>query len=446
MRILISVIVMLMLTASQAQHMVELDKIVAEVEDNIILESDIHNMMADMERQKIALPEDAKCGLLEQQIISKLLSAQAKRDSLKVSDEEIERDIELRIRNFIQMYGSLENLEKVSGRTVFQIKQDFTEAIRDIRLAENMQRKILGNTVTTPVEVKNYFASISKSDLPFYESEIQLGTISMYVKPSEDLNEFLKSELNQYRSQVQEGKVSFDFLVTTYSQDPAKVQNRGIYQVDVNDRFWDPSFLAACFKLEPEQISTPVKTKFGYHLIKMLERRGTAVTVQHLLRMSIPTEIEIEETKKKLEEVKVKIQNKELTFEKAVELYSEDELAKFGGGYFTKQDGGTLLTYDEVDPDIYKVVKEMKPGDISKPEEFRSPQGMLAYRLIYLKTQESPHRESLEQDYKKISDRLLTQKRKEALNNWIHKNIRSTNWRVSEDYKKCAGISTWGTK
>ena len=165
------------------------DKIIAVVGDKIVLKSDIDNTLLDMQRQGMEIPSNARCLSLEQSMGIKALVLQAEKDSLPITDEEVEADIDNQIRYFINAYGSKDELEKVSGKTIYQLKEDFKDGFRDRKLAGAMRNKIVEDVRITPNEVKSYFDKIPKDSLAFYESELEIGQIVVYPKPSHEANE-----------------------------------------------------------------------------------------------------------------------------------------------------------------------------------------------------------------------------------------------------------------
>jgi len=196
------------------------DKIVGQVGDKIILRSDIFNAISDMQRQGAQLPANPECALMEAQLIQKAMVLQAEKDSLTVSDEEIEASIENQIRGFIMQYGSKEMLEEIAGKSVYQLKEDFRESFRERKLADQMRSKIVDNVKITPTEVKAYFESIPKDSLPFYESELEVSEIVLYPKANRDVESYVTRELNEYKRQVESGQKKFEQLAKAYSEDP----------------------------------------------------------------------------------------------------------------------------------------------------------------------------------------------------------------------------------
>lgn len=205
------------------------DKIAAVVGDRIILQSDVKNSVADMARRGENLPPNAECMIMEQAVVSKVMMLQAEKDSLPVTDEDVEADLDNRIRSYINQFGSQEAVEEIAGKTIYQIKDDARESVREQKLAASMQRKIVENVRITPVEVKAWFDKIPKDSLPFYESELEIGQIVVYPKASRDLEQYIIGEMNNYRRQIELKLTTFDQLAKRVSEDPGSKDRGGQY-------------------------------------------------------------------------------------------------------------------------------------------------------------------------------------------------------------------------
>src|SRR4051812_26306888 len=151
------------------------DKIVATVGDKIVLKSEIDNSITDMKRQNIPVPDNGNCLLMEQALGIKALVLQAEKDSLPVGDDEVEAEMDNRIRYYISQYGSKDILEQIAGKSIYQLKEDMRQGIREQKLAQAMRNKIVEDVKITPSEVKAYFDKIPKDSLAFYESQIEVG-------------------------------------------------------------------------------------------------------------------------------------------------------------------------------------------------------------------------------------------------------------------------------
>ena len=395
------------------------DKISGIVGDKIILYSDIRNSLADIVRQGGQVPENAECMLMEQAIISKMLMLQAMKDSLPVTDEEVEADLDNRIRTYINQFGSQEALEEVAGKTIYQIKDDARESVKEQKLAQAMQRKIVDNVRITPIEVKAYFDKIPKDSLPFYETELEIGQIVLYPKASRDLEQYIVSEMNNYKKQIESKVTDFCRLAKQVSEDPGSKDRCGQYQLNRAEKSWDPVFLSTAFRTKEGEISSPVKSKFGFHIIQMVQRNGDDAIVRHILRIPPVTEEEINQAKAKLDTIRSKIIAGTLGFNEAATKYSDDEAAKYSGPFITNREGSPFVTIDMLDKEMVAMLAKMKVGEFSQPTPFESEQGKKGVRIVYLKSKSEPHRMNLKDDYSKISNFALEEKKGQTLDKWI---------------------------
>ncbi len=395
------------------------DKISGIVGDKIILYSDIRNSLADIIRQGGQVPENAECMLMEQAIISKMLMLQAQKDSLPVTDEEVEADLDNRIRTYINQFGSQEALEEVAGKTIYQIKDDARESVKEQKLAQAMQRKIVDNVRITPIEVKAYFEKIPKDSLPFYETELEIGQIVLYPKASRDLEQYIAGEMNNYKKQIETKITDFCRLAKQVSEDPGSKDRCGQYQINRTEKTWDPVFLSTAFRMKEGEISSPVKSKFGFHIIQMVQRNGDDAIVRHILRIPPVTEEEINQAKGKLDTIRSKIIAGTLGFNEAATKYSDDEAAKYTGPFITNREGSPFVTIDMLDKEMVAMLAKMKVGEFSQPTPFESEQGKKGVRIVFLKSKSEPHRMNLKDDYSKISTFALEEKKSQTLDKWI---------------------------
>lgn len=430
----------------QAQsHKVVADKIISIVGDRIILLSEIKNSIADIARQGGAIPENGECLLMEQAIISKVLMLQAEKDSLPVTEEDVEADLDNRIRVYIRQFGSQQALEEIAGKTIYQIKDDARESVREQKLAAAMQRKIVDNVRITPNEVRTFFENIPKDSLPYFESELEVGQIIVYPKAARAVEEYIIGEMNNYKKQIEGNKVSFEQLAKNVSEDPGSKDRGGQYQINRNEKSWDPVFMSTAFRLKEGEISAPVKSKFGYHLIQMVEKNGDEVIVRHILRIPPVTEDEIKQAKIKLDTVRAKIIAGSMNFNEAAK-YSDDETTKYAGPFLLNRDGAPYVTIDLLDKEMVSILRKMNVGEISQPSEYMDEQGRKGVRIIYLKSRSEPHRMNLQDDYNKISQLSLEEKKNKELDKWLKTKLSSYYIMVDPDSaEECPLIKKFAT-
>lgn len=450
--LVITVLGGMVFTAGAQAKKVVADKIVGQVGDKIILQSDIQNALADYRRaaqgqDNAVVPSD--CQVMEGQLIRKALVLQAQKDSIHVSEEEIDAELDNQIRMFIQQYGSKDILEEIAGKTVYQIKEDFREGFREKKLAEEMQKKIVDAIKITPTEVKAYYNKIPKDSLPFYESEVEVSQIVIHPKANKDVEEYISKQLYDYRKQAEEGgPAKFDQLAKLYSEDPAVKENGGQYTLNRNDKgSWDPAFLSASFRLKEGQISPVIKSKFGLHIIMMVSRSGDEAIVKHILRIPPVTDDEIKLAVNKLDSVRKQLVTGKLSFGAAVNKYSDDENSKFSAGALSGRDAQgastTFLTIDQLDKDVVVLLKNLKPGEYSQPQIYKDERGNQTVRLVYLRNRTEPHRENLKEDYDRVAKRATEEKKSTVLEQWFKDHIPTYYISIDKEFVHCKGLDDW---
>jgi peptidyl-prolyl cis-trans isomerase SurA len=422
------------------------DKIIATVGDKFILKSDVENAIADYKRQSqgqenVNIPSE--CQVVEGQLIRKALVLQALIDSINVTEEEVEVAMEGRVRGFIQQFGSKEVLEEVAGRSVFQLKEDFRLLIKEQKLADEMQSKIVEKIKITPTEVRSYYDRIPVDSLPLYESEVQVTELVMHPKANRDVEEYVIKQMLEYRKQIESGANKFDQLVKLYSEDPSSKENLGQFSLNRNEKNFDPAFMSGSFRLKEGQISAPIKSKFGYHIIQLISRSGDEAVVKHILRIPPITNDEINDTKLFLDSIRKEIIANRLNFGEAVNKYSDDEGSKFSGGAITGRDGSTYVNIDQLDKEMVVLIQNMKPGDISAPQIYLDDRGRKTVRLIYFKERTSPHRENLKEDYNKVAQRALEEKKAKSMETWFKEHVPNYYVFVDDSFQTCPELTDW---
>jgi len=415
------------------------DKIVGIVGDKIVLRSEIINYIDDIKRQGGEVPPDAECFLLERMMADKALILQAEKDSLPISDDEIEAELDQRIRYFIMQYGGKEAFEQIAGRTIYQVKEDFRQSIRDGRLAQSMRKSIVENVKITPTEVKNYFDRIPVDSLRFYEMELVVGQIVLYPKAGRELEKFAQDELADYKKQIESGQKSFETMARLYTEDPGSKQTGGRYEINKNEKQWDADFKNAAFRLKDGQISPIIKSKFGYHIIQMVSRNGDDAVIRHILRVPEVTDEDVSAAKTKLDSIRSKLIAGTVTFGEAVDKYSEDENSKFTAGIINGAGGG-YVTIDELDKDLVNDLNKLKIGEYSSPLVFKDEREKKGVRIVNLRSKTEPHRENLRDDYNKIALRALEEKKEKAIEKWFLTKLPTYYIMVDREFQNCEGV------
>jgi len=424
-----------------------LDKIAAIIGDNIILKSEVEGAFADYQKENPLLEETEKCGILEQYVSQKVLVEQAARDSVIISDEEIEGSLENRIRYFVNMYGSVEKLEENAGKTVYQLKDDYRPLFRDQLTAQRMQSTIISSVKITPQEVKAFYDKIPVDSLPFYPSLVEVGQIVFKPNINDEVEKYAIEKLEGIRKDIVSGKSSFEVMAGIYSEDPGSKDLGGELGIAGRDEYV-PEFSAAAFKLQNGEISSVVKTKFGFHIIQMLNRQGEKAKLRHILIKPLITSDMVAVTMKKADSVRANLVSGKLEFSEAVGKYTTDDNTKLTGGMFSdQQTGSTFVDVETLEPQVALLINGMKKGEFSQPMDFVDAQsGDKLVRIIYLKNRTEPHKANLTDDYGKIQQVAFAQKQNEYLVNWISSKMGTFYIKIDEEFMSCPKLAEWNSK
>lgn len=426
----------------QAQENAIVDKIIAQVGDKIILKSDVETylMQEQSQTQGGTLPEDERCQILQDLVIQKLMLIQADKDSITVTDEQVESDLDGRIRYFESLFGSQEKMEEYYGKSVAEIKEEFRDDVRNLDLIKQMQQKIFGDVSVSPSETRAFFNQIPKDSVPYINAEVEVAQIIMFPKPTAEQKAIAKEKAENLRQRILNGE-SFSTLAKIYSQDEGTRDNGGYLGCQTRESFV-PEFSAAAFRLKPGEISEVVETQFGYHIIKMESRQGDKACLWHILIEPNTTNINITIATKTLDSIRSAIADGKLSFCKAASLYSDDEASSHVcGDIVDNQTGSTIIEVSQLDPDVYYAIEKLKPGEISQVLPYTSQDGKKGLRIILLKSQTQPHVANLKDDYARIQAAALSHKQIDMLNEWVDEKIKKTYLNIDSVYSGCDNLT-----
>jgi peptidyl-prolyl cis-trans isomerase SurA len=424
------------------------DKIVAIVGRNrIILQSDLEIQAAQAKAQEPEFDVDkGKCMILQDMIVKKMLMEQADRDSVSVTDEDVEGQMDNRLRYFTQLYGSKEKLEQISGKTIYQLKDEYRNIIREQMLGEKVQAQILENIKITPAEVEAFYKKIPVDSLPFFPATVEVGQIVIDPPVSQEMEEYAHEKIEGLRKQIIEGRISFEAAAGSYSEDPGSRDNGGRYDGVTRNGPWVQEFVAATFKLQNGEISPIVKTKFGYHIIQMINRKGDEADIRHILIKPTVTSVDFNMALAKLDSVHNLLATGKMAFQEAVGKFSTDEAAKRTGGMISDPStGNSDLDITKLDPVMVLLLDTMKQGGFSAPHVFVNDQREKSCRIVYLRTRTTPHKANLQEDYGKIQDVALSQKKQLKIQTWVTAKIPTFYLWISPEYHDCGGMKDWVT-
>lgn len=421
------------------------DKVVATVGDKVILKSDIEVQYQQYVAEGQAT-DGLRCQLLDQMLAQKLLLTQAEIDSVVVSEDEVEIELDKRIRHFVNMIGSEQKLEEFYQKSVLEIKEEFREDIHDQLLAQRMQGQITNEVKITPSEVKEFYESIPKDSLPKYNAEVEVGHVVIYAKPSQAQKRAALQELREIRQSILDGS-EFKLKAILYSDDPGSAAKGGELPEFTRDDPFAPEFIAVSFRLKEGEISQPFETEFGYHIVQLMERKGERVKVRHILIIPEITGNDLKRARAKADSIYNLIETNQITFGQAVDRFSEDENTnKYGGMLTNPNTGETYFELDElgaIDQSIPFVIDTMEAGQVSKAVMYTDRRGNRAYRLVYLKSVTEPHVANLDQDYARITGVALSQKKQRTMQEWLADRIKRTYISIDDSFVQCPEVDPW---
>ncbi|MGK7389368.1 MAG: peptidylprolyl isomerase [Candidatus Cyclobacteriaceae bacterium M2_1C_046] len=412
-----------------------IDEIIAKVDNNILLKSDLERAYQEYLSSGGQASEKNKCGLLTQMITGKLMVAKAEIDSVIVADELVENNINRRFNVILNQFGgSEEQLEEYYGKSIEQIKSDVRDKVREQLIIQEMQRHITQDITVTPAEVKKFFNNIPQDSLPYFSTEVEVSQIVRIPSVGEKQKQEARQKLIDLRKRIIAGE-DFGQLAKEYSEGPSAPYG--------GDLGWAsrgmmvPSYEAVAFKLQPGEVSMPVETEFGLHIIELIERRGNEYHSRHILFMPEPSEADIESSENFLNSLKQEIIAEKISFAKAAKEFSEDTYTAGNGGFITDDQGGTRVSVENLDPVIFFTIDSMNVGDISEPIRYRTDEGKQAVRMLFYKSKIRPHQANLKDDWQKIKTAALEQKKMMVLNKWFEDAREEVFIKIDEDYEYC---------
>jgi peptidyl-prolyl cis-trans isomerase SurA len=430
---------------SIAQNKQLVDGVIAIVGKKPILKSEVAKQIA---QYRVSAPEAdlSECRIFQELLFQKLLVAQADKDSVTVSDEQVDNELNRRMRYFVGQLGSEEKLEQYYGKKITQLKEELRPEIHDVLLAQTMQQKAVGQVSVSPNEVRAFYEILKKDTLPLINSEMELSqlVIKPYVSPNAKIE--AREKIAGLRQRVVNGE-SMAAIAALYTEDPGSIKTGGRYESIARGTFV-PEFEAVAFRLKSNEVSEVFETTFGFHFIQLIERKGEVLDLRHLLIAPKISGLDIARGKNKIDSIYENIKNGSISFADAVKKYSQDDETKNNGGAMVNPaSGNTKFETEEIgqmDPNLVFTLDQMKVGDISKPTLYTLPDSKQAYRILSLKSRSLPHEINPKEDYQRLQNMATEKKQKEKVEKWTKSKLKSIYVRVSKDWNdKCDLGKEW---
>lgn len=423
-----------------------IDKVVAQVGDAPIMLSEIKAQIVQMKKEGQAVNDSMKCAILERSMYQKLLQIQAKKDSLVVTDDQVNAEMENRLRIIENKIGGREKLEKFYGKTYKQIKDQFREIIRSKMEAQQEEQSIVKDAETSPREVKKFFNTIPKDSIPYINEKMIIQQIVIYPKISQQSREAAIKKLKAWRADIVSGKRSFKTMATLHSDDKGTAAKGGL--IHASRGMMVKPFEAAAMALKPGEISQVVKTRYGYHIIKLIDRKGDDYTVRHILVTPEIGSKQLSQAADLIDECHKRLEKHEITWNQAVTEYSEDDATRQNQGIVTNPHSGNqywdVANINQIDPQVYSLVSGLKTGEISDPALYTDARSRKqGVRIVRIKDRIKPHKANLKDDYNFIKNAAASMKKEKIISKWVNEHAPNTYIRIDKNWKKCNFHYKW---
>lgn len=412
------------------------DKIVAKVDNYIALKSEVDLAYLDMASRGQSNQNVDKCDVLREIVQNKLMLAKAEIDSIEVTDAEVSAELDNRMRYMVAQLGSEEEIERYYNKPLSQFKAELRDKMREQLVIKAVTRDITAGVEVTPAEVKRFFNKLPAGDLPFFSTEVTVGHIVKLPEVGKEQKEEVRSRLTDIRDQIVSGEVTFAEMAKKHSEDPGSADIGGELGFRQRGELV-PEYEATALKLKPGEISKPIESQFGFHVIQLIERRGNTFNTRHILVKPNSSTLDIAESERYLDSLRTQIVDGKIAFSKAAKEYSEDQLTKSSGGYFLDPEGSSRVSVEDLDPSVFFVIDTMQVGSVSRPLPYRTEDGKDAVRIVYYEAKISPHRANLGEDYQKIQMAALNEKKNRIVEEWFEEAVNDVYIDIDKDYDYC---------
>jgi peptidyl-prolyl cis-trans isomerase SurA len=423
----------------------KVDGVAVVVGKNIVLDSDIAKFKQELELRSEGKVTISDCEMLEELMQQKLLAHHAVVDSITVSQGEIDGRVNRSLSFFENEYGSPEKAAAAYGfANTQELRRELERVQKENVLIEKEQQKVTEKLDVTPEEVRVYFNGLrDKDELPEIPAEVELAQIVLYAEATKEENDRVVNKLNDIKQQILNG-ASFDLKAIIHSEDPSSAQNKGNLGIITKETPFIKEFKEAVFNLEEGQMSEPIKTIFGYHLIKLHKIRGKGREVSHILMQPEISDEKLKKTKEEIEKIVAEVKEGKITFEEAAKKYSEDKDTRLNGGLLMNPyTGEPTFELTRMPPDLFGRISELKEGQLSDVFYDETRGGEKMYKVIFMKKRTDTHKADIIDDYVRMQKFALEKKKEEELEKWTKDKIGETYIKMANDYKSCTFKKNW---
>lgn len=422
----------------------KLDGVAGVVGDNLILESDIDKFLFDIRSQGQSTADITPCQVLGKLLEDKLLAHQAVQDSIVVSDIRVNDEVTQLIARFSQQLGGDDKVVAYYKKdNMADLRAELFKIRKDKLLSELMNQKIVENVDVTPDEIKSYYESIPKDELPIIGVELEIAQIVIVPKATEEERQKTINRLKSFRRDILDNGSSFATKAVLYTDDGASRSEGGLMIVDRKSPLVK-EFRDVVFSLQPGEVSEPFETEFGFHIATLDKIKGDKLEIRHILLIPKVSKEQEEAAKDKIKLIRQRIKDGELTFDEAAREFSDEKETKFDGGLLVNP--VTLdkrFELNKLDPTLYTKVNDLKEGDVSLVFNDPDRTGNTRYKILTVYNRQEEHPADYKKDYIRVKELALRQKQIKAIGKWQAEKIAETYIKVNGENRNCEFASNW---
>ena len=420
-----------------------IEKIVAVVGDEVVLLSEIENALLESAKGK-TVTEEMRCKALENLLYQKLLLHHAKVDSVEVSDGDVNMQVERRIDYFVQMFGSEEAFEKYYGKSIPVLKDEFFDSVKEQLLIEKEQQEVTKNTVTTPADVLKFYKEQPSDSIPLIPEQLSYSQIVFAPKIKEKEVSKVIHFMDSIRNEIIVGRTSMTLQAAKWSEDPGSKYKGGCYPLQRRGTFV-PEYEAAVYNTDEGKFTPVFKSDFGYHFVKVIQKRGEFYETCHILMTPKVSESDLDKAHVLADSIYTALKKESMSFHDATLQYSTDEETKNQDGQvMNPQTGGVKHEIGGMDPEISLILSRMKPGEISAPVLSTTVDGIKRYVIYRLDGRINAHKANMDLDYEIFQNAAAANAKKKSTDKWVQNKLKRTYVRIEDEYKnKCSFEFKW---
>ncbi len=435
--LIFTLLFMLVSTAASAKGKV-IDEVIWIIGDEAILKSEIETEILRYKYEKQDVNGDPYCVIPEQLALQKLFVAQAKIDSVAVSESTIEQNVEGRIKYFIQRIGSKEKAEEYFGKTIEKMREEMKRTVADQLLVQEMQQKITSSYSITPSDVERFYNELPKDSIPTIPEQVEVQIISYAPTPTATEVERVKSQLREFKEKVESGESQFSTLAILYSEDKGSAMQGGELGFMTKGKLV-PEFANVAFSMyDTKKVSRIVESEFGFHIIQLIERKTDQVNCRHILMTPKIGWQQKQEAMVKLDSIANEIRAENITFGEAALKYSEDKESRENEGLMINQENtSNKFQIQQLPADIAKAVYSLQIGEISKPFIYTNEAGKEFVCIIRLKSRVKAHKATPKEDFNALKEIVTASKNKELIESWIAERQKEMYIHINPEYRNC---------